>query len=918
MMSRGAPATTPIGRLAELGTSTWLDAIRRSMLASGELVRLVREDGVVGVTSNPSIFEQSILGSPDYDARLDELAREQLDVQAIYETLAIEDVRAAADVLRPVHERSDRLDGFVSLEVAPSLAHDAAGTLAAARDLWARVDRPNAMIKIPGTSAGCPAIRAAIAEGINVNVTLLFSLDAWAAVAEAWLAGLEERAARGEPLDGVASVASFFVSRVDTAVDRRLKELGREDLLGRAAVANARLAYARWQTLVGGERFAALRDRGARPQRLLWASTGTKDPRYADVKYVAELAGPETVNTMPLATLLAYQEHGEPQPPLLPDAEPDARATIDAIEAAGVSLDVVTDELLAAGIAQFAEAMERLLTGVERRRAALLAGEPAGVEAHLSDAHARTVGAAVARAEREDLLRRVWAKDDALWPPGDDAPSERLGWLTIAGQSLAQLDEIEAFAGELRDEGFGDCVLLGMGGSSLAPEVLRRTFGARDGFLRLHVLDSTHPDAILALERELPLATTLFLLSSKSGGTLEPRSLHARFHARVPGGRQWAAITDPGTALEALAHEQGFRRVFHGAPDIGGRYSALSAFGVVPGALIGADVRGLLARAEVAARAAEPGLAGGQAPSLWLGVALGELARAGRDKLTLVVDPPLDAIGLWAEQLLAESGGKQGRGIVPVADEPLGPPEAYGADRVFVHVRHEQGSGAQTIERLDALAAAGHPVIAIPFDEPRDLGAIFFHAEMTTAIACAVLGVNAFDQPNVQEAKDLTAAAIERQLGGGGTPNAATVPATQAGARLRELLDGAGPGAYVATLAYLAPDLGVEAALSGLRVAIRARTGAATTVGFGPRYLHSTGQLHKGGPPTGVFLQLVDDGTPGVEVPGAGYDFATLVHAQASGDAEALRARGLPLLRVRLGEDSATEIAALAEEIARR
>jgi transaldolase/glucose-6-phosphate isomerase len=916
-VSRTAPATSPIGRLAQLGTSAWLDAIRRSMLTSGELERLVREDGVVGVTSNPSIFEQAILGSPDYDARLDELTHADLDVQAIYETLAIEDVQAAADVLRPVYERSDGLDGYVSLEVAPSLARETAGTLAAARDLWTRVARPNAMIKIPGTPEGAPAIRAAIAEGINVNVTLLFSLDAWATIAEAWLAGLEDRAARGEPVDRVASVASFFVSRVDTVVDRRLTELGREDLLGRAAVANAQLAYARWHELVEGERFAALRAQGARPQRLLWASTGTKDPRYPDVKYVAELAGPETVNTMPLATLLAYREHGEPQPPLLPDATPAAREAIERLQAAGISLEAVTDELLSAGIEQFADAMARLLSGVERRRAAVLAGDPAGIEARLTDGQARAIGAAVARADRDEMLRRVWAKDDALWPSGDDAPSERLGWLTIAGQSLARLDEVEAFAAELREEGFTDCVLLGMGGSSLAPEVLWRTFGAREGFLRLHVLDSTHPDAILALERELPLATTLFLLSSKSGGTLEPRSMHARFHAAVPEGRQWAAVTDPGTALEQLARAQGFRRVFHGAPDIGGRYSALSAFGVVPGALIGADVRGVLERAEVAARASEPGLAGGQAPSLWLGAALAELAGHGRDKLTLVVDPPLDAVGLWVEQLLAESSGKQGRGIVPVADEPLGDPADYGDDRVFVHVRHEQGSGAQTLSRLDALARAGHPVIAVPFDEPCALGAFVFHAEMTTAVACAALGVNAFDQPNVQEAKDLTVATIDAFARDGALPQIDAVAAAAAGPALRELLARAAAGSYVATMAYLAPSLGLDAALSSLRVAIRARTRAATTVGYGPRFLHSTGQLHKGGAPTGVFLQLVDDGTAGVDVPGAGYDFATLVRAQAIGDGEALRSRGLPFLRVALGDDPAGELAALAAEVAR-
>ncbi len=539
---------------------------------------------------------------------------------------------------------------------------------------------------------------------------------------------------------------------------------------------------------------------------------------------------------------------------------------------------------------------------------------PAGIAARLTDAQAGAIAARVAQASADDVLRRVWAKDDTLWPAGDDQPSQRLGWLTIAGRSLTRLDEVTAFAEELSAEGFTDCVLLGMGGSSLAPEVLRQTFGASADFLRLHVLDSTHPGAVAAVAERVPLATTLFLLSSKSGGTLEPRSMHACFHALVPHGRQWAAVTDPGTALEQLAREQGFRRVFHGAPDIGGRYSALSAFGVVPGALIGADMRGLLERAEVAAHTAAPMPDPARpAPALWLGLALGELASRRRDKLTFVVDPPLASLGLWLEQLVAESSGKHGKGIVPIADEPLGPPESYGEDRVFVHVRGERTS-AETTQRLATLAKAGHPVIAVPFADPLDLGALFFEWELATAVACAVLGVNAFDQPNVQEAKDLTVATIEAYVRDGSFPaaDAEAVAGEAAGTALRELLDAhAGAGSYVATMAYLAPDPAVDEALTALRLAIRTRTRAATTVGYGPRFLHSTGQLHKGGPASGVFVQLVDDGRARVDVPGAGYDFAALVRAQALGDGRALRERGLPFLRIHLPADAAAGIAAL-------
>jgi transaldolase len=348
----------PLSRLADLGTSVWVDGL----VPPAELERLAREDSVTGLTSNPTIFRAALLGEERYAERL--AALRDKPPAALYETLAIEDVRTAADVLAPVFARSDGADGFVSLEVAPALADDPDGTVAAARDLWAALDRPNAMIKIPATPAGVDAIRRVTADGINVNVTLLFGLEAHAAVMAAYVAGLEERLRRGLPVDHVASVASFFVSRVDTAVDRLLAERGRDDLAGRAAVANARLAYARAAALFGGDRFAHLRRAGARPQRLLWASTGTKDPRYSDVKYVEELAGPGVINTMPPTTLAAFRDHGQVADALT-GSGPAARATLDELAAAGVDLDAVTARLLDDGVAAFAASMHDLLVGLE-------------------------------------------------------------------------------------------------------------------------------------------------------------------------------------------------------------------------------------------------------------------------------------------------------------------------------------------------------------------------------------------------------------------------------------------------------------------------------------------------------------------------------------------------------------------------
>jgi glucose-6-phosphate isomerase len=481
----------------------------------------------------------------------------------------------------------------------------------------------------------------------------------------------------------------------------------------------------------------------------------------------------------------------------------------------------------------------------------------------------RAVAARLERARSEEVLDRIWRRDGTLWaPPGTPELEDRLGWLDIADRMAGEIGDLEAFAREVVADGLTDAVLLGMGGSSLAPEVLRRTFGTRAGYLRLHVLDSTDPDQVKKVIDAIDLDRTLFVVSSKSGGTIETLSQFKLFHARQGDGSHFVAVTDPGSGLEALASEHGFRRVFHGDPEIGGRYSALSNFGLVPAALIGADLEGLLASARAADR--ETGLR--------LGCALGELARAGRDKLTFVVDDPLSSFGLWVEQLIAESTGKQGRGILPVADEPLVAADAYGPDRVFAHI----GSG----EALGELRDAGHPVLDVPASEPADLGEQFFTWELATAVAGWVLEINPFDQPNVQEAKDNTKRVLEE-----GAPDLDP-------GDLDALLEGIAPPRYVAIMAYLPYGEDVEAGVARLRARLVCDHGVATTFGYGPRFLHSTGQLHKGGPKTGAFIQIVHEPDTDFEIPGEPFTLATLFRAQADGDLQTLRAHGLDAVRV--------------------
>jgi len=915
-MSATASVNQRLARLTAEGTSIWLDQIRRALIEGGELQRLVEEDSLQGVTSNPSIFEKAILGSDDYDEELKAMAREGLDAREIYRQIAVRDVQLGSEVLRAVWDRTDHADGFVSLEVSPDMAHDTEKTLEEARMYSERVDRPNVMIKIPGTTAGVPAIEQAIYEGININVTLLFSTESYVNVAEAYIRGLERRHAEGKSLD-IHSVASFFVSRVDTEVDGRLEAMGGHDeLLGKAALANARAAYARFTEIFEGERFAALREAGAFVQRPLWASTGVKNSRYPDTLYVDQLVCPHTVNTMPMPTLHAVADHGEPRPG---SGSEDPTSVLEALAEAGIDMEEVTQKLLEDGIKTFEGAMGELLGGVEDRREAVVTHRPPTIKAAIPTELQESLAVRVKRAETDKVAQRVWRRDETLW--GGPAPEigNRLGWLTIHETMLEHAAELDAFVADVRAEGITDVALLGMGGSSLGPEVIRRSYGEIDGAPRLSVLDSTDPRAVAELEGRLDLTKTLFVVSSKSGGTIETLSHFRYFHARVTeavgeaeAGRHFVAVTDPGSPLVELGRAHGFRRVFENDPDIGGRYSVLSYFGLVPAALMGVAMDALLHRAQVAEQNCTSYDSSESNSGLWLGLMMGELARHGRDKLTFVVSEPISSFGLWVEQLVAESTGKHGRGILPVADEPLGDPDAYGSDRVFAYLRNGDDPDAALDAKVAALSDAGHPTVTLAVHGAADLGRVFFFAEFAVAVAGWALEINPFDQPNVQEAKDNTKKALDGVARDGHLPE---LEAADDDA-LAALLADAGPPHYVAVMAYVPPSQAFDAAVAQLREAIRAATGAATTFGYGPRFLHSTGQFHKGGPATGRFLQLVHEPDSDLEIPEAGYGFATLIGAQSAGDLQTLREHHLPAERIVLSGDLAAGARELAERIA--
>jgi len=931
----------PLLKLEMFGQSIWMDFIRRGTLTSGEFRQYIEEDGVLGVTSNPSIFEKAIAGSHDYDSAVRALALEDKNVEEIYQALTVEDIQRAADLFRPVYDRLEGADGFVSLEVSPRLAHDTAGTISEARRLWAVVARPNVMIKVPATKEGLPAITQLTAEGINVNVTLLFGLPRYRQVAEAYIAGLEARAAQDKPLKRVTSVASFFLSRIDVLVDLMLEKIMHEEsplaeqaaaLHGQLAIASAKAAYQIYKEVFSSAQFRKLGTRGARTQRLLWASTSTKNPAYSDVKYVEPLIGPETINTVPLETLDAYRHHGDPASRLTEGVE-EARRLLERLPELGINLDAMTQQLEDEGVQKFVQAFDLLMNTLKEKLAAALK-EPVNRQVLSVGIHDRPVQDRIRALEKEQFSIRLWRKDPSLWksdPENQQAIRNALGWLHVAEKMEENLDRLSDFVNEVRAAGFRHVAHMGMGGSTLAPLVFQHALAQGKNGLPLTVLDTTDPATILTIEREIPLADTLFIVASKSGTTAEPLAFGEYFYQKVKAlkgnraGDNFVAITDPNTPLTKLARERGFRQTFLNFADIGGRYSALSYFGLVPAALLGVDVAELLIRALRMAHASASCVPVRENAGVVLGAVMGELARRGRDKVTLLVPGPAATFGVWLEQLLAESTGKEGTGLLPVTGEPIGNPSVYGQDRLFVYVRLKNESDEALEHNVAALQKAGHLMVTIHMDDRLDLAQEFFRWEIATATAGSILGINAFDQPNVQESKDNTDRMLDEVRRTGKLPEPA--PALherglrfysdgQAKSAL-DLLKGffaqARLGDYVALQAYLTETPDTELALQSLRRQLRDGLRLATTLGYGPRFLHSTGQYHKGGPNTGLFLQLTADDGADIPVPGQPYTFGTFKQAQALGDLEALRKHGRRVMRIHLGADAGQGLAAVEQ-----
>ncbi|GGI19361.1 bifunctional transaldolase/phosoglucose isomerase [Bradyrhizobium guangdongense] len=927
----------PVKELEKHGQAVWLDFLARGFIAKGDLKRLIDTDGVKGVTSNPSIFEKAIGSSDEYDAPIGKaLKRGDRTVADLFEAVAVEDIQAAADVLRPVYDRLKGGDGYVSLEVSPYLAMDTSGTVAEARRLWKDVGRKNLMVKVPATPEGLPAIETLIGDGISINITLLFSRAVYLQVAEAYLAGLEKYVAGGGDPSHVASVASFFVSRIDSVVDKQLDEkIARANdpsekerlaaLKGKVAIANAKVAYQDYKRLFSGPRWEKLAAKGAKPQRMLWASTGTKNKDYSDVLYVEELIGPDTINTVPPATLDAFRDHGKLRDSLEENVD-EANRVLEELERSGISLDAITEELVRDGVKLFADAADKLYGAVAHKRATVLGAAIDRQQLSLGDGLGKAVAKSTEEWRASAKIRRLWQRDKSVWTGTDE--DKWLGWLDSAAK--ADVADYEDYANRVKGQKFSDAVVLGMGGSSLGPEVLAETFARKPGFPKLHVLDSTDPAEVRAMEAKIDIANTVFIVSSKSGGTTEPNAMKDYFHERVAKalgpkartGFRFIAVTDPGSSLEKAAKKLNYARIFHGEPSIGGRYSVLSPFGLVPAATAGIDVKTFIKHALAMVRSCGPDVPPSENPGVQLGLAMGHAGLEGRDKVTILASKKIADFGAWAEQLIAESTGKEGKGLIPIAGEPPGESAVYGNDRFFIDIRTEGETDAAHDSALAGIEAAGHPVVRIVMKSIEHLGQEFFRFEMATAVAGSILGINPFDQPDVEAAKIKTRELTSAYEKSGALPPEKPVVSTieadlytdeanatalrAAGANgdltswLKAHLSRSGEGDYVALLGYIARDKANIDALQAMRLDVREKRHVATCAEFGPRFLHSTGQAYKGGPDSGVFLQITADDAKDLPVPGQKASFGVIKAAQARGDFDVLTERGRRALRVHL------------------
>lgn len=924
--------------LEKINQSIWLDNIRRDLILTNRFLQLIEENKITGVTSNPSIFEKAILNTTFYEKTIADLCEKDFSLEELFETIIIDDIQRTADILQNVYEKTGGLDGYVSVEISPKLAYDAVKTIDEAERLFIKIGKPNVMIKVPATKEGVHAIHELIKKGINVNATLIFSVEKYVEVANAYINALSYRMNNNLPVDKIFSVASFFVSRIDTQIDaeidkliKKCKDAGKkknlENLKGKSAISNCLCVYEKYIELYSTDIFKKLSQSGARKQKLVWASTSTKNPDYPDTLYVDELALQDTINTLPEQTITAFKNHGTINDNDFGKRLAEAKNHLKKIEKIGINMQKILDELEKDGVQKFVQSYESILNHLKTKKEILLKKNSA--EPTCFDSYKSEFLRMKSNLEFTGFVKNLWEKNPFLWKKDEEhikIIKNSLGWIDLPYKMLSHVKEIETFRDEILKDGFKYAVLLGMGGSSLAPEVMRAMF-QKPEFPKLFVLDTTNPDWIGHVEDSIDIKKTLFIFSSKSGSTIEPNSQFKYFWSifeknKVQNpGFNFIAITDSGTHLEKMAKEKKFRKIFINPSDIGGRFSALSYFGLVPASICGTNIKILLERAADMANACKTGDIE-KNPGILLGLYIAVLWKHGRDKLTLIMPRKMESFGLWIEQLIAESLGKEGKAVIPVCGEELSRVSKYQNDRFFVRTRVSSFEDETSTHKLENLANYNHPVYNINIRDFYDLGSEFYRWEIATSTAGALMHINPFDQPNVQEAKDQTLKILHtltrtgiRQCGFGvrGKPQYSTnklaVFVSNAIKKLHSPISGyedifwcifsaLKQKEYIAILAYFPPDSNIEQELKNLRENLKNLTCSATMTGYGPRYLHSSGQMHKGGPDNGVFIILTNDCKKDINIAGEKYTFYNLEMAQAIGDFNTLNSKGRRVLRI--------------------
>ena len=931
----------PLCDLRRHGQGVWLHGLRRLLGSADSLAGLSSSYGVSGIDTDLLTLAGAVARGPEYRDSLERWANHEALARPV-EALLIEEATLAARLLAPVYAETGGRDGYVSVDLDPSLAHDAGAIALARRRLLAAVDEPNVMPRLLPTDSGCAVLEALTAEGRSVHIGPVFSVAGVERATEAFARGAQRFSETGEPAGRLASVISFGLASLDDAVDELLQASiraaerdtsGAESLLGSTATAMAKVACRRQRELLARRLPEALRDAGPRALRLMWSDVTTGDPRRRRLRYIERLIGPDTVAAMPFGMMCDFARAGVVEPTLGQRVD-EAEEIIADIESTGIDLAAVGAELEESRIELLKlryNELDNVLVGAieavaaDRQKAASAVADGAEWAALEPEIPAVLIDPA---GLDDRFPMRLWSKDVSLWSR-DRATQElirnRLGWLDLIESTPPMSSSARSFVEQLEEGDVEDVVLLGMGGSSLCAEVCRQVF-AVDG---IWIVDSTIPARVAAVASAVDPARTLVIAASKSGTTVEVQALLDFFYARAtpmleqPGDR-FVAVTDPGTPLEQTALEGGFRRLWLAPTDVGGRFSALSVFGTLPMELMGIDAAAIGAAARRMAASCAPGTSASTNPGTRLGAALFKAHEGGRDKVTLSCSPSLRAFALWAEQLIAESTGKEGVGLVPIVDEPFAEIPAYGDDRLFVALDLAGEDDAERDEWLAALRDAGHPVMRFVIEDRHSIGAEFVRWQIAAATVGALMGINPFDQPDVQRSKDRTGAILAAYEVG--TPMSDRAPvAMDTGwtvfadlERDKELAErqigggldswiGAHLGRaqvpdYVALQAFVARQPRTRSALQEVRRLLLERRGVASTLGWGPAFLHSTGQLHKGGPEHGVFLQITADDREDVEVPGAGYTFGRLARAQSLGDLEALEEGGRRVIRVHLND----------------